>query len=192
MDTSAGSVVGGREGGKGTTEGGQDLQAHGPQQSATLPPYLRADFLLHPLESPLPWFSPPANSDSPNPPYPQVDPDHYRGNDALWLGLCKARRALGLVDAAVEACGAVLVLDPGHREAKLLLVEMLMDAERFEEANAKAREFLQQHRDDGAFHQVGVGEGRDGAHNGRGRQVKGVQGVTVKPRMLELVGCHRL
>lgn len=83
-----------------------------------------------------------------------VDPDHYRGNDALWLGLCKARRALGLVDAAVEACGAVLVLDPGHREAKLLLVEMLMDAERFEEANAKAREFLQQHRDDGAFHQM--------------------------------------
>lgn len=57
----------------------------------------------------------------------------------------------------------MLVLDPGHREAKLLLVEMLMDAERFEEANAKAREFLQQHRDDGAFHQVGVSGNRGAA-----------------------------
>lgn len=93
---------------------------------------------------------------------PQVDPAHRRGNDVLWLGLCKARMSLRRFDTAVSDCNNVLVLDPGNREVKLLLVRMLLDAERFEEAQVKSREFLGQHQQDGEFHEVGW-EGRRAA-----------------------------
>ncbi|KAG2501822.1 hypothetical protein HYH03_000321 [Edaphochlamys debaryana] len=83
-----------------------------------------------------------------------VDYDHRRGNEGLWLGLCKSRSQLGRHDGAVTACGSVLILQPGHREAKLLLVRTLLAAERFDEANAKAREFLGQHNNDGEFHEL--------------------------------------
>ncbi|GIL63490.1 hypothetical protein Vafri_17539 [Volvox africanus] len=83
-----------------------------------------------------------------------VDPYHRRGNEGLWLGLCKSRAALQRFDQAVSDCSNVLVLEPGNRDVKLLLVRLLMDAERFEEAQVKAREFLGQHQQDGEFHEL--------------------------------------
>ncbi|KAG2448958.1 hypothetical protein HYH02_005712 [Chlamydomonas schloesseri] len=83
-----------------------------------------------------------------------VDREHRKGNEALWFGLCRARAALGRIDLAVTACSNVLILAPGHREAKLRLVRTLLDAERFDEAQVKAREFLSQHQNDGEFHEL--------------------------------------
>ncbi len=79
------------------------------------------------------------------------------------MGLCKSRAALRRFDEAVSDCGNVLVLDSANREAKLLVVRLLLDAERFDEAQVKAREFLGQHQQDGEFHEVrraaGLGDG---------------------------------
>ena len=44
-------------------------------------------------------------------------------------------------------------------QAKQYIVRLLFEAERFEEANVKAREYLNQHQNDGAFHNVSPGTG---------------------------------
>ena len=51
-----------------------------------------------------------------------MDRDHRKGNEALWFGLCRARAALARIDLAITACANTLILAPGHREAKLLMV----------------------------------------------------------------------
>lgn len=84
-----------------------------------------------------------------------VDQDHRKGNVALWWGLCRARAHVGRHDDAVEACGSVLVLtDNGHGEAKQQIVRSLLEQEKYDEAVVKAKEYLSQHRNDGAFHQL--------------------------------------
>ncbi|GFR39803.1 hypothetical protein Agub_g291 [Astrephomene gubernaculifera] len=84
-----------------------------------------------------------------------VDRNHRRGNEGLWFGLCRARSALRQHASAATACANTLLLAPGHREAGLALVRELMEAERYDEAQVRARELLSSHHQrDGEFHEL--------------------------------------
>ncbi|GFH28618.1 uncharacterized protein HaLaN_27141 [Haematococcus lacustris] len=52
-----------------------------------------------------------------------LDPDHRKANVGLWLGYAKARRQLGRVPEAREAFQNVLILQPGHEEATVAVIE---------------------------------------------------------------------
>mmetsp|Transcript_4150 Transcript_4150/g.6839 ORF Transcript_4150/g.6839 Transcript_4150/m.6839 type:complete len:478 (-) Transcript_4150:697-2130(-) len=76
-----------------------------------------------------------------------VDQDHRKGNVALWAGLARARSGLGYHSAATEAWDAVLNLDNNNREALVARVRSLLAEEKWSEAQTRAREAFEAHRD---------------------------------------------
>jgi DnaJ family protein C protein 7 len=83
-----------------------------------------------------------------------VDPDHHIVNKQLWLGLCGARRQLGKFDEALEACDAALTLEPNWGDAVHERLQVLVQAERWDEAVAKAKEAASTFQGDMRFRQV--------------------------------------
>ncbi|KAL6752449.1 DnaJ-like protein [Haematococcus lacustris] len=83
-----------------------------------------------------------------------LDPDHRKANVGLWLGYAKARRQLGRVPEAREAFQNVLILQPGHEEATVAVIELLMEEEQHQEAVNKAREAVQQDQGSRRFRQL--------------------------------------